>query len=164
MARHQEINELEVIYLHGMGMTHQQIGDKLGYARTTVTKALARIKDQFPELLELEGLDTFRRSESDQITHIRQLLLKAMKQKVLKMDLGKVTFQQLSVLYGILFDKDRILHNQPTELTAHAHIHQMLGEDDIKTIKSAVQEMTKRALTESTAESRELLGDSNNSE
>lgn len=151
MGRKRKINDLELIYLHGLGMTHQQIADKLGVTRSTVTVAIGKIKDEYPDLLKAEDLETFRNRESDHLGELRRFLLAAIKQKVLKMNLNQISFQQLSTLYGTIFDKDRLLRGEATEHVAHAH-KGMLDAEDRKLLKETISKMTQRALTQSSKE------------
>jgi transcriptional regulator with XRE-family HTH domain len=166
MGRKRKINDLELIYLHGLGLTQQQMADRLEVTRSTVTHALSRIKQENPDILKLGDVGEFRVGESDQLAMIRQLVLTAMRQKVLKMNLSQISFQQLAVLYGTIFDKDRLLRGEATEHVAH--VHKQLDKEDKKLLQETIRKMTERALTQSSeqaiqAESDEV-GDSTEDE
>lgn len=158
MGRKRKINDLELIYLHGLGLTQQQIADKLDVNRTTVTLAIGKLKKEYPELLESEDLEEFRNRESDHLGELRKMLLFALKQKVMKMDLKNISFQQLSTLYGTIFDKDRLLRGEATEHVAHANVHQ-LSDEDRALLKSTIGEMTKRALLTSSEEALDEMAE-----
>jgi transcriptional regulator with XRE-family HTH domain len=159
MGRKKKINDLELIYLHGLGLTQEQMAQKLDVSRSTVTHALKKLKDEYPDLLRVKDLEEFRRDESDHLAQLRQMMLGALKQKVLKMNLNQISFQQLSLIYGVLFDKDRLLRGEATEHVAHLSQHQLSSEDRAL-LKDTVRQMTTRALKASSEDAIKKMEDS----
>jgi hypothetical protein len=156
MGRKKKINDLELVYLYGLGMTQENIAQKLDVSVSTVKKALAQMREEFPDLLKVKDLKEFRREESDHLGSLRQMILGAMKQKVMRMNLNQVSFQQLSMIYGVLFDKDRLLRGEATEHVAHATITKLDAEDR-KLLSETVRQMTERALTQSSTEALKTI-------
>ena len=158
MGRKKKINDLELVYLHGLGLTQENMAQKLDVSVSTVKNALARLREEFPDLLKIKDLEEFRREESDHLGSLRQMILSALKQKVLKMNLSQVSFQQLSTIYGVLFDKDRLLRGEATEHVAHATITS-LDKEDRKLLQDTVRQMTERALQQSSNEAMKDLAE-----
>jgi hypothetical protein len=148
MGRHAKINDLELIFLYGIGLTQDQMAHKLEVSRSAVAQRLRKLRDENPELLKEDTVTEFRAGESDELATLRKIILRSMKTRVMK-DLKSISLSQLSTLYGILFDKDRLLRGEATEHVAHAHLHKQLDQEDIKAIEEAVQKMTTKAIEDS---------------
>ena len=159
MGRKAKINDLELIYLYGMKLTHDEIAEKLGVTRSSVTNRLSKLKQESPELLIAKDVQEFRKQETDDLANMRRMILAALKQKLVKTNLSQVSLQQLGAIYGILFDKDRLLRGEATEHIAHATYNQ-LDDKTRKVIGDAVKQLTDQMMTEARAESSERSGES----
>lgn len=145
MGRKRKIQDLELAYLYGLGMTNQEIADKIGVTQPAVSNALKKLRKESPELLEEQGTELFRAGESDRLAEMRKIILGSIRRKLSTMSLGTVSLQQLATLYGVLFDKDRLLRGESTEHIATASYTQL--DDKTKSvISNAVKELTSQML------------------
>lgn len=151
MGRKKKIQDLELAYLFNLGLNQQEIADKLGVGRSSVTNALKRLRAEQPELLELVSVDEFRKNEGTELGSMRQMLLAAMKKKLRKTPLSQISLLQLNTLYGTLFDKDRLLNDQSTE--NHAVVtYNKLDDATHKIVGDAVKQLTEQMMKTSRKE------------
>ena len=111
------------------GMSYEEIGAALGgYAKSHICEAL----QDFRALLDNpESIKTFREHEADLLTGVRAKLVRLIADRSSS---KKLSAYQLTGMYGILFDKTRLLEGKSTEnisnLTAiiqavHNHKHEL---------------------------------------
>jgi len=154
MGRDRKVTDLELSYLSGMGYTHDEMAEKLGVSRSTITSNLLRLKKESPELLNMIEVEEFRKQETDDLARLRQIILGSIRKKLNTTSLSTVSMQQLATLYGILFDKDRLLRGEATEHIATATYNQ-IDDKTREAIGDAVKQITQNMLDEAQHE-REL--------
>ena len=135
MGRKKKVLDMELAYLVGLGMSQQEIADKLEVGRSTVTLALKRLRAEQPQLLDLKSAEEFNKGEGSELDAIRQMVIGALKKKIRNTPLSQMSILQLNTLYGTLFDKKRLLNDQSTENHAvvtynqlDATTHRIIGE------------------------------------
>ena len=141
MGRKRKIQDLELAFLIGKGMNQREIAEALNVSRPTVSDAIKHLRATQPELLEEMSTEDFRKGETDDLANMRRVVLQSMKRKLNTTSLNAISIQQLSVVYGILFEKDRLLRGEATEHIATATYAQL----DSKTravIGDAVKQLT----------------------
>lgn len=79
-------------------LTHQELADTQGLARSTVTKVLLRYG------IEKEKLDEFKTNRADIMAGLQEKIL----QSITTGDLEKASLQQRMMAFGILYDKERL--------------------------------------------------------
>ena len=89
------------------------IAKKHNVARSTVVDVLAKFG------IKNEELQAFRESEPDLIADTRSKILRHLRDEK---RLEKANFHQLSVSYGILIDKERLMLGQSTSIVSIAKI------------------------------------------
>ncbi len=147
MGRPRIIQDLELAFLVGKGMTQKEIAEQLKVSLPTVKDALRRVRAEHPELLEEKTIEVFRQEESDDLANMRRVILHSLRRKLNTLSLSTVSIQQLSTLYGILFDKDRLLRGEATEHIATATYNQ-LDNKTREVIGDAVKKLTVQMISE----------------
>lgn len=161
MARKSKINEQDVLNLYATGKTHQEIADTLKVSRGSVTKVLLRLREERPELFQVVSTSEYRKSESDKLAEGRRLVVERIMQKLKS---GQdISLNQLGTIFGILFDKDRLLRGEATEHVAHASYAQ-LDDKSRKVIGNAVKELTQHMLDESRKRHQEKITETQSGE
>jgi transposase len=156
-GRKRKISDLELAFLVAKGMNQTEIAEKLGVARVTVRGAMKRMREECPELLEEMSTEDFRKGESDDLANLRRIVLYSLRRKMNTMSLASISLQQLGVLYGIMFEKDRLLRGEATEHIAAA-TYQQLDSKTLAVIGDAVKTLTKGMLVDSRAQALEVGG------
>lgn len=157
MGRKKKIQDLELAYLVGAGLNQREIAEKLEVSRSSVTLAIKRMKEEQPELLEEKSIEDFRKGEADDLATMRRLIVAALKKKLRTTSLKNISLQQLGMLYGIMFDKDRLLNDQSTENHAVRTYSQLDGETRA-VIGDAVRRLTDGMLNEARTKAKEEYG------
>lgn len=138
MPRQKFSNEELVDMLHIMDGHVTKTAEALGVTRGAIIKR----RDDLPEGLLVKDITTFRKREADTLAHARQMVLRLlMTPKKLKAS----SAAQLSIIYGTLLDKERVIQGKPTEFVAHAHLSKM-HPDDLKMVKDMIKQTTQRKL------------------
>jgi hypothetical protein len=114
--------------------------EALGVTRAAVVKR----RDMLPEGILAKDIDTFRQKRADTLARVQQILFQYITPDKLK----KASLSQLVMAIGLLFDKERVETNKPSEYIAHAHLSKM-HPDDLKIVKEMVQKTTERKVRES---------------
>lgn len=118
--------------------SHQEMADKMGVARVTITRALQRV----PEWqLKERDINQFKQDRADIFAAAQQLILKHVTEQKLK----AASLQQLGTLFGIFYDKERLERGQATTHVAEVTYHK-LDPDTQKFIEKAIQARTKAEL------------------
>lgn len=151
MGRKKKISDLELAFLAGQNLTHQEMADLLDVSRSTITARMASLEKKSPELLRISDINTFRKEETDRIAGLRQLMLNAVEHKLKNTVVSQESLVTLMKAYGILFDKDRLLRGEATEHVAHAS-YQQLDDKTRKVIGDAVKQLTSNMLDEARKE------------
>lgn len=109
----------DMIQYRQEGLTHQQIADRLGCQRTTVSERLKKAN--------LAGLGNFREYEAEVLSYHRRRILDFITDE----DIEKANLQQKATSYAIFLDKERLLSGQTTANlgTIHANIHKLKQEE-----------------------------------
>ena len=148
MGRNRKIHDLELAYLVGCGLNQREIAEKLEVSRPTVSDAIKHLRATHPELLEEKSIEEFRKGETEDLANMRRIILSSLRRKMTTTTLNAISLQQLGVLYGILFEKDRLLRGEATEHIATATYAQ-LDDKTRAVITDAVSQLTKDMLNES---------------
>ena len=135
----------------GMGMNHREIAEKLDCSRGAISLAIKKLRETAPELLALQSVEDFRKNETVDLAGLRQVVLGALRRKLNTTSLAAISIQQLATLYGIMFDKDRLLRGESTEHIATASYAE-LDSKTRETIADAVKQITCNMISESQKE------------
>lgn len=104
----------KALKLRMTGLTYEEIGERLGgFDKSSVCRAL----HQFTALLEHpESVKTYRENEADLLDAVRMKLITSLPNDLaVQKGKGKLSGYQKVGMYGILFDKTRLLRDQSTE-------------------------------------------------
>lgn len=156
MGRKHKIHDLELAFCVSKGMNQTEIAEHLGVTRVTVRAAINRVRESHPELLEEMSTEQFRKGESDDLANMRRIILHSLRRKMNTLSLSAISLQQLGVLYGILFEKDRLLRGESTEHIATASYKQ-LDDKTRAVIGDAVKRLTKDMIKESQQDQQDSL-------
>ena len=162
MGRKKKIQDLELAYLVSLGMSQQEIADKLDVGRSSVTNAMKRLRAEQPQLLEMVSAEEFKKKEGNELDMLRQMIIGALKKKIRNTSLSQMSLLQLNTLYGTLFDKSRLLNDQSTENHAVVTYNQ-LDEKTHQIIGDTVAQLTADMMKKSTAQA-EVVDVSNRQE
>ena len=166
-GRPREISDLELAFCMAQGMTQKEIAEKMSCNVSTIAKNVKRMREENPELLEEMSTEEFRKKESDDLANMRRIILKGIRRKLTTMSLNSISLQQLGVIYGIMFEKDRLLRGEATEHIATATYNQ-LDDKTLAVVGDAVKKLTNEMLQESRSKVEEdpvpVSGDSESDE
>jgi len=151
VGRKKKIQDLELAYLVSLGMSQQEIADKLDVGRSSVTNAMKRLRAEQPQLLEMVSAEEFKKKEGNELDMLRQMIIGALKKKIRNTSLSQMSLLQLNTLYGTLFDKSRLLNDQSTENHAVVTYNQ-LDEKTHQIIGDTVAQLTADMMKKSTAQ------------
>lgn len=149
-GRPRKIQDLELAFLLSKGLSQKEISLQLGVHYQTVKDGIKRLRKEQPELLELASIEDFRKGESDDIAGLRRIILGGLRKKLTTMSLSNISLSQLGVIYGILFEKDRLLRGEATEHIATATYNE-LDDKTRAVIGDAVKQLTSDMLQKSRA-------------
>jgi hypothetical protein len=147
LGRRRKINDLELAYLIGCGLTAKEMAEKLSCSVPTVNNGIKHLRATQPELLEERSLEEFRKGETDELANLRRILVSSMRRKLTTTSLSAVSLQQLGVLYGIIFEKDRLLRGEATEHIA-TQTYNQLDSKTRNVIANTVKELTSKMITD----------------
>src|SRR5574343_832904 len=126
-----------LVRLFEAGLTHDQIAAYFGVSRVAVTKMIARMN------LAREGANPvlFQERIQEEILIRMENVLRYMTPE--KMD--KASLSQLTMTFGILFDKLRLARGQSTENVASINVHK-IAEGDLDRIREIIAKHTRQKL------------------
>lgn len=126
-----------LVRLFEAGLTHDQIAAYFGVSRVAVTKMVARMN----LARELTNPTLFQERMQEEILIRMENVLRYMTPD--KMD--KASLSQLTMTFGILFDKLRLARGQSTENVASVNIHK-IAEGDLDRIREIIAKNTRQKL------------------
>lgn len=144
MARKRVIDNNRLLVLIGMGLNHQQIADEFGCARSTVTKAIAKLEKEQPNLFLETSVEQFKLNEADTLAKARMYIANLIIPSLQAMNWKEMSPEMLRKL-GLLADKflsmERLLRGEATSHVAHGVIHQV-DKEQLEDMKKIAQRLS----------------------
>jgi hypothetical protein len=140
-------------------MTHDKIAQTLGVSRSAVTRAVARTRDNNPDVFKNLDLTKWAEEEPDRWAAARLTLMnivEAVLPNINPKQIGIGNLHQIINTMGNMIEKERLLRGQATENVAHMHVHAYkdLDAEAIKLIQSYTDAMTSQHIENSRGESK----------
>lgn len=130
MGRKSKINEQELLLLHGMGLTHQEIADRIGVSRGAVTKKINSMKEANPEIFQHMTTEEYQDSEPTILVEMRRLIGE---QFIARIKAGeKIPMTAITNMIGTLIDKERLITDKSTANVLHAHVIEDMSDGERK--------------------------------
>lgn len=136
--------------MHMIALYHQhdgnitKIASDLEVSRRAVREAIKLLPKEF----FIINNEQFRQARSDMFATIQRLGIQELVRKLSNpTEAKKISPQQLSVLIGTMYDKERLENNLSTENIAHNH-YQQLDDEDRQMLKDFIQKRTEKKLAE----------------
>jgi hypothetical protein len=141
VGKKKKFSDAELIdVLHIAEGNAAQAARALGVSRAAVVKR----RDALPEGILAKDIDVFRQKRADVLARVQQILFQYITPEKLK----KASLSQLIMAIGLMFDKERVETNKPSEYVAHAHLNKMHPKD-LEMVKDMVKRTTERKVRES---------------
>jgi len=153
-GRQNHIDKTELIRMavavkpNGQKYTHREMANEMGVTRGAVTKALSTIPKT---MLVKSEIEEYRTNRADTFAEMQKIILSYITPGKLK----QTSIQQLSNLFKMFYEKEKLELGQATEHIAVIHKN-VLDQATLAKIEEAIEMATTKKLIESREASLEL--------